>query len=163
MATTPGFASASNQGAQDLFTVETDQFDKTVYTSVGSVGYLVLPTIGDSSGSTVTIGTDGAITLTADFEYLITATARLNNVTLDPAHMPLIGARDVTNFPTTTDIGQPVAIDQTYTATVSPVTDPMTIAIAVGAPNILNGGTWTYPAQVVNVSVTVQVIGGYTV
>ena len=159
MATTPGYYSASNAGAQDLFTVETDQLDKTVYTSVGAATPIQFPDAVISAGSDISI-TGADIELAADLDYLVTVTADLNNVVQGPGVSARIG---LVNAADDSVLGQPVPFGQTFTTVVSVVGDPITVNAIAAAPNNETGGTWAYPAQIVNATITVQVIGGYTV
>ena len=158
MATTPGFGSAYKSTPQNLFTVETDQLGKDIYTSVGSGAAITFDTAAASAGSDITDNNDGTYSLSAGLDYLVTATAVLNNVSATPAAPPVLAVIDTADDSV---IGTTVPAAETLTTVIPASITPVTISVIAAAPNSDTGGTWAYPAQVTQATLTIQVIGGF--
>ena len=158
MATTPGFGSAYKSTPQNLFTIETDQLGKDINTSVGAGAAITFDTAAASAGSDITDNNDGTYTLAADLDYLITATAVLNNVAYTPAAPPALA---VYNTADESVIGTSVPVNETLTVVIPASEDPVTIAVVAQAPGAATGGIWAYPAQITAATLTIQIIGGF--
>lgn len=147
---------AANEGAQDLFTIELDQFDKTIYASAGSSVDVAYNALGRNEGTDIVINEDGTFTCQPDVKYLATVEVQLNNITVDPANKPTISIVE-------TDTGNVVSsvfnYDQTLTAVLTPGAEQTyVVKIASGT-----GKPFAYPAQVVNAHIVVQAISGWTI
>ena len=151
--TTPGFISASNSGLQNLFTIDQDQFNKTVYNSVGASATVVFPTT-DATSTTppITVYSNGNIRLANTYSYGITVSTQTRNATWSVAPtVQLVANTGVT-------IGPAVPITRSLVTTVTTATGPIEFTVRANAsPNT----TWQYPAQLTNSTITVQVIGGF--
>jgi hypothetical protein len=151
--TTPGFISASNSGLQNLFTTDLDQFNKTVYNSVGASVTVIFPTT-DATSTTppITVYSNGNIKLANAYSYGITVRTDTRNATWAVAPtVQLVANTGVT-------IGPAVPITSTLTTTVTVPTTPIEFTVRANAsPN----STWQYPAQLTNSTITIQVIGGF--
>jgi len=156
MATTPGYGSAYKSIPQNLFYIETDQLGKDINKSVGPGALITFDTPAASAGGDITDNNDGTYSLAAGLDYLVTATAVLNNVTYsDPTNPPYLS---LTNTADDSIIGSPVPMTETLTAVISNTITPITVGITAGAPS---NGEWAYPAQIISATLTIQVIGGY--
>ena len=158
MATTPGYGSAYKSVPQNLYTIETDQLGKDIPTSVGSSAYVTFDTAACSAGSDITDNADGTYSLAAGLDYLVTATATLNNVSWSDATNP--PALILTNTADGSNIGAAVPATTTLTAVVPASLTPVTIAVTATAPGV--SGTWAYPAEIIAATLTIQVIGGFS-
>jgi hypothetical protein len=157
MATTPGYGSAFKSVPQNLYTIETDQLGKDIPTSVGSSAYVTFDTAASSAGSDITDNNDGTYSLSGGLDYLVTATAVLNNVSWsDPTNPP---ALVLINTADDSIIGTPVPMTETLTAVISNTITPVTVGVRAVAPGV--SGEWAYPAQIINATLTIQVIGGF--
>ena len=153
MATTPGFISASNSGLQNLFTTDSDQFNKTVYNSVGASATVVFPTTdATSSAPPITVYSNGNIKLANAYSYGITVTTQTRNATWSVAPTVQLVAN------TGATIGPAVPITRSLVTTVTTATGPIEFTVRANAsPNT----SWQYPEQLTNSTITVQVIGGF--
>lgn len=157
MATTPGYASAYKSTPQNLYTIATDQLGKAVATSVGRTALITFDTASAAAGGDITDNMDGTYSLAAGLDYLVTATAVLTNVTwADSTNPPIL---ILTNTADGAIIGSPVPMSDTLTTVIPNTMTPITVAITAVAPDV--SGVWTYPAQIIGATLTIQVIGGY--
>jgi hypothetical protein len=154
---TPDYNAAWQSQPQALFTVDQDQFGKTIYSTVGATAALVTADSVESSGSSISINGTGIIAVTADQTYLITARTDVLNITTVNTAPALI---QLFNIDTNESIGAPVPVGATLTTVYTPVGADANLSVIATAPV---GTEWAYPAQLVNSAITVQVIGGYTV
>lgn len=159
----PGLNTAAQTVPQACYTTETNQFNKTVFTTPGRAVSVVFNSPDAPIGTDATIADTGVITLAdADLTYLFTTTVNAINIEPNDPAANLDNQYGVILFDSTnnTYASQAVAIGQSLTATYKPATAPASLVVLAYTPV---GSEWQYPAQLVNSRITVQVVDGYTV
>jgi hypothetical protein len=153
----PGVISVHNSTPVALFTTTTDQFGKTVYGGARSLT-VIMDTTDVSTGANVAYNsTTGVFSLNAGVTYQLTASSRLINSIPDTAALQWI---DRTLGGT---VGQPAKFDAvaatnvTYYKPASDTTVVLTAAIAAPGSSL----TWSYPAELTNVTAAVQAVSGW--
>jgi len=150
MAISPGYLSAINTGTQALYTTQTDGTGKTFFSPVASANLLVTSTAANIAGGNATITpnlTTGAITVTGNVTYLLTASAAVTNVIGQapaPAQIQWYDNTAAVKIGSLAASGTPVVYTPTQTSVV-----------------VAQTGGGTYPAQLSSTQITVQVIDGF--
>jgi len=152
---------AYNTGFQDLFTI--DLVNDTngspgvpQYNSPGNQVAVTFSTLGDTVGTDASLDTvTGELTLAADITWIITV--QVDQVGPGPVGTYYFGTSDGLSV-----IGLSQTLNRPLSVTVTPAIETVYQILAL-APNWVTGGTWTYPARLSNVTLTVQAASGYTV
>lgn len=163
-AVTTSSAAGYNAGKQKCYIETIDQFDKTVFASPGQVITVEFPTLTPTTGSDVSIATNGTITLAADKTYQIA-----HRVDIVPNINNDVNAGHILYNVTTSSLVTPGSkMGQTNTITVTTAGDPETLVLLAYMPDgtppntTTQPKTWQYPQQIENAEISIVEVGGAT-
>ena len=153
----PGVISVHNSTTIPLYTTTVDQFGKTIYGGARA-NTLIMDTTDVSTGANVAYNsTTGVFSLSAGVTYQLTASARLLNSIPDQAALVWV---DTTLGGT---IGQPAKFDAVASTNISFYTPASATTVVLTAAIAGPGSTltWSYPAELTNVTAAVQAASGW--
>jgi len=137
-----------NTGPQPLYTIDLDQFNKTVYTSVGDTATINLVSGTSSGGNVSIIDAVGTIALADPGSYTITVATDTRNI-----QNPSEGRLRIINADTGAQIGPAVSMTSTLNTSVVTTGSIVNIQIQAVAPA---NTQWQYPQQLANSTATIQ-------
>ena len=153
----PGVISVHNSTPIPLYTTTVDQFGKTIYGGARA-NTLIMDTTDVSTGANVAYNsTTGVFSLSAGVTYQLTASARLLNSIPDQAALVWV---DTTLGGT---VGQPAKFDAVASTNISFYTPASATTVVLTAAIAAPGSTltWSYPAELTNVTAAVQAASGW--